>query len=208
MYEVQVKIESVSPLLMNRFAEETAEEVIKRVTGKPVQPEIAVSLYILPDGKIYQPATHIEGAFIKSAANFKITGKGKKTYKDLAKSSIFVEPDAIVHEIQEYGIDKRPVVNPTTRGRVIRARPILNKWALSFRIKVLDNQFPREVVKSILDYAGSSVGIGDYRPRFGRFMVTNFNLIEADKERTVGTEVVEDEKDVGEKETKVKRSKK
>jgi len=158
MYEVQVRIESISPLLMNRFAEETAEEVIKRVTGKPVQPEVAVSLYILPDGTIYQPATHIEGAFIKAAANFKITGKGKKTYKDLAKSSIFVEPDAIAHEIQEYSIDKRPVVNPTTRGRVIRARPILNKWALSFRIKVLDDQFPREVVKSVLDYAGSSVG--------------------------------------------------
>lgn len=206
MYEVEVKIESVSPLLMNRFAEETAEDVIKRVTGKPVQPEIAVSLYILPDGKIYQPATHIEGAFIKAAANFKITGKGKKTYKDLAKSSIFVEPDAIVHEIQEYGVDKRPVVNPTTRGRVIRARPILNKWALSFRIKVLDNQFPREVVKSVLDYAGSSVGIGDYRPRFGRFMVTEFKLIddETEKERKEEKEKVEEEKD----NTRVKKTKK
>lgn len=182
MYEVQVSIEGISPLLMNRFAEDTAEDVIKRVTGKPVQPEIAVSLYVLPDGTIYQPATHIEGAFIKAAANFKITGKGKKTYKDLAKSSIFVEPDAIAHEIQEYGIDKRPVVNPTTRGRVIRARPILNEWALKFRIKVLDDQFPREVVKVILDYAGSSVGIGDYRPRFGRFIVTEFNLIESAKE--------------------------
>jgi len=182
MYEIQVTIEGISPLLMNRFAEEKAEEVIKRVTGKPVPEEIAVSLYILPDGKIYQPATHIEGAFIKAAANFKITGKGKKTYKDLAKSSIFVEPDAIVHEIQEYGIDKRPVVNPTTRGRVIRARPILNNWKLSFKIKVLDDQFPREVVKSILDYAGSSVGIGDYRPRFGRFMVTAFNIADTEKE--------------------------
>lgn len=188
MYEIQVSVEGISPLLMNRFAEETAEEVIKRVTGKPVQPEVAVSLYILPDGTIYQPATHIEGAFIKAAANFKITGKGKKTYKDLAKSSIFVEPDAIAHKIQEYDIDKRPVVNPTTRGRVIRARPILNKWALSFRIKVLDDQFPREVVKSVLDYAGSSVGIGDYRPRFGRFIVTEFNLIDQEKETKVKKE--------------------
>ena len=31
MYEVQVRVEGISPLLMNRFAEETAEEVIKRV---------------------------------------------------------------------------------------------------------------------------------------------------------------------------------
>lgn len=182
MYEINVKIESTSPLLMNRFAEEKAEEVIKRVTGVRIPEEIAVALYILPDGKIYQPAAHIEGAFIKAAANFKITGRGKKTYKDLAKSSIFVEPEAIVHEMQEYIIDKRPVVNPTTRGRVIRARPRLDDWSLSFKIKVLDDQFPREVVKSILDYAGSSVGIGDYRPRYGRFMVTTFNIVDTEKE--------------------------
>lgn len=182
MYEVKVSVEGISPLMMNRFAEEKAEDVIKRVTGVRVPEDIAVALYILPDGKIYQPATHIEGAFIKAAADFKITGKGKKTYKDLAKSTIFVEPDAIIHEIQEYGIDKRPVVNPTTRGRVIRARPILNKWSLSFRIKVLDDQFPREVVKSILDHAGARVGVGDYRPRFGRFMVTMFE-VESNEEK-------------------------
>lgn len=179
MKEYDVKIESISPLLMNRFAEEKAEEVIKRVSGVRVPEEVAVSLYILPDGKIYQPASHIEATMIKAAANFNITGKGKKTYKDLAKSSIFVEPDAIIHEIQTYDIDKRPVVNPTTRGRVIRARPILREWALNFKLKVLDDQFPREVVKSILDYAGTAVGIGDYRPRFGRFIVTKFELLES-----------------------------
>jgi hypothetical protein len=188
LYEIDVSIEGISPLMMNRFSEETAEDVVKRVTGKPVSPEIALSLYVLPDGTIYQPATHIEGAFIKAAANFKITGKGKKTYKDLAKSSIFVEPDAIAHEIQEYGIDKRPVVNPTTRGRVIRARPILNSWKLSFKVKVLDDQFPKEAVKAILDYAGSSVGIGDYRPRYGRFIVTKFSITDGgngDKEKKI-----------------------
>lgn len=179
MKEYDVTIEGISPLLMNRFAEEKAEEVVKRVTGVRVPEEVAVSLYILPDGKIYQPASHVEASMIKAAANFNITGKGKKTYKDLAKSSIFVEPDAIIHEIQTYDIDKRPVVNPVTRGRVIRARPILREWVLNFRIKVLDDQFPKEVVKNILDYSGSAVGIGDYRPRFGRFIVTKFEQLES-----------------------------
>lgn len=179
MKEYDVTIEGISPLLMNRFAEEKAEEVVKRVTGVRVPEDVAVSLYILPNGKIYQPASHIEASMIKAAANFNITGKGKKTYKDLAKSSIFVEPDAIIHQIQEYDIDKRPVVNPVTRGRVIRARPILREWVLSFRIKVLDDQFPKEMVKNILDYSGSAVGIGDYRPRFGRFIVTKFEQVES-----------------------------
>ena len=37
---------------------------------------------------------------------------------------------------------------------------------------------PVEVVKSALDDAGREAGIGDYRPRFGRFIVTSFKEVE------------------------------
>jgi hypothetical protein len=32
-------------------------------------------------------------------------------------------------------------------------------------------------VKEILDYAGRFVGIGDYRPKYGRFQVTQWNKV-------------------------------
>lgn len=163
MKEFGVKIVSISPLLMNRFAEEKAEDVINRVSGVKVPEEIAVALYILSDGTIYQPASHIEASIIKAAANFNMAGKGKK--KDLTNSGIFVEPDEIPHLIQKYEIDRRPVVNPVTKNRIIRARPILKEWALEFKLQVLDDQFPPEIIKSVLDYAGTAVGIGDHRPR-------------------------------------------
>jgi hypothetical protein len=40
-------------------------------------------------------------------------------------------------------------------------------------IETLDEQLPVSAIKEILDYAGK-VGLGDYRPRFGRFIVTEF----------------------------------
>jgi hypothetical protein len=45
----------------------------------------------------------------------------------------------------------------------------------------MDDQLPIEVIKQALDYAGTFVGIGDYRPgkggKFGKFIVTEFNEI-------------------------------
>jgi len=165
---------------MHRFPESegTIEAKSKRRMGNPdYEKEVEQSLYKLPDGKIYQPATHIEGALIKAATGFQIAGKRKKTYKDLIKGSVFVFPDAIPHKIQKWIPDKRSVVVPATRGRIMRVRPRLDEWELSFTIELRNEQVPIEVVKQILDTAGNEVGIGDFRPRFGRFIVTEFKEI-------------------------------
>jgi hypothetical protein len=68
-------------------------------------------------------------------------------------------------------IDRRAVV--VQRARIMRERPRFDNWGLSFVIETLDEQLPVSAIKEILDYAGK-VGLGDYRPRFGRFIVTEF----------------------------------
>jgi hypothetical protein len=45
---------------------------------------------------------------------------------------------------------------------------------LRFTINILEEQLPVEAVRKILEYAGRYVGIGDFRPRFGRFEVIEF----------------------------------
>ena len=172
---IQVTIEGISPLLQHRFPDDNPETTkpSKRKTGvKDYRAEGEFSAYRTPEGKLYQPAAHIEAALVKGATSFQIPGKGKKTYKDLFKSSIFVMPDALVHEIQEYEIDARPVV--VIRARVMRYRPKLNNWRLTFTIQIQDPDLPSSVVKEILEYTGLRVGIGDYRPRVGRFTVVQW----------------------------------
>ena len=172
---IEVTIEGIAPLLQHRFPDDNPETTAKskRKTGiKDYRAESEQSAYRTPDGKLYQPAAHIEAALVKGATSFQIPGKGKKTYKDLFRSSVFVMPDAIPHEIQTYEIDARPVV--VVRARVMRYRPKLNKWRLSFILQIQDPDLPPSVVKEILDYTGLRVGIGDYRPRFGRFTVVEW----------------------------------
>ena len=56
--------------------------------------------------------------------------------------------------------------------RVMRTRPIFRDWALDVEAEVDPGLLAPEVLQSILDDAGSMVGIGDHRPRFGRFEAT------------------------------------
>ena len=184
MEKVNVTIKGLSPLLQHRyrFSDEIEESAKKRTGKKDYSQEWKDSLYWDNKLGIIQPAAHIEGAMIKAAVNFQIPGRRKKTYKDLFKSSVFVTPDCLPHgltgspekllEAGKIAIDRR-LVRVNNSG-VERLRPILKNWALEFTIEIHDEQISRDAVKQILEYAGRSVGIGDYRPRYGRFVIARF----------------------------------
>jgi len=48
-------------------------------------------------------------------------------------------------------------------------------------LNVLDDQISVDTVQEVLALAGKTVGIGDYRPRFGRFRVSQFEVVKNDK---------------------------
>lgn len=167
---VNVTIKGTAPLLQHRMPEEDVNKPLRKHTDRKDDPK---DFLYLADGKICQPASHIERAIVQTASQYKIVGRGKKTYKDAAKT-IFVEPDMLVHKIQKWEPFSASVVIPTTKGRVMRIRPRLPKWELDFTLNFDGKLLPEEVVKQILENAGVTVGIGDWRPRCGRFMVTRF----------------------------------
>ena len=178
MYSINVEIKGITPLLQNRFMQSDLEGKSKKKSGAEMDKETSIKLYLTPDQKIYQPATHLVGCLINAAKSFQIRGKKRATYSKLFGSSINIVPDAIVHKIQDWDEFVTTAVNPNTRGRMIVKRPQLNEWELSFTIQVLDDSIAEDVVKEILDYGGRYVGIGDWRPdkkgKFGQFMVTKF----------------------------------
>jgi len=58
-----------------------------------------------------------------------------------------------------------------TTSRVMRTRPMFRQWALESELIVDDGQLDLDQITSIADKAGQMIGLGDYRPRFGRFNV-------------------------------------
>lgn len=177
-------IRGVKPgLLMHRFSDGSISEDREpkpHVVDHGTPQEQAESVcYRDESGNLYQPAEHILQCLVKAGTNFQVKGKGKKTYKDAIKGNLTIEPECITHfkddgsPRKDFTIDSRPV--RIKNARIMRHRPLLSEWRLEFSILVLDEKLiPGETMNAILVSAGQTIGIGDYRPRFGRFIVESF----------------------------------
>lgn len=190
MYVVSVKVHGVAPLMQHRFPLPDLADMSKgghvHTGSKDYTEEWREYLYVNANDEIFQPATHFEGAMVKAAVNFKITGKRGKTYKDLFQAAVFVSPEEIPHGLKNpetldtdadktLYLDMRPVV--IQRNRIVRIRPTFKPgWELEFDIEVVDDQIQPTLVQDVLTLAGKTVGIGDYRPKFGRFSVSRFEV--------------------------------
>lgn len=56
-------------------------------------------------------------------------------------------------------------------SRIMRTRPIFRRWAAKVRIDYVDDQLDEQDVVDIMRVAGRVVGLGDWRPRYGRFEI-------------------------------------
>lgn len=175
---IDCSVHGLSPLLQHRFGGQDVEIAVKAPHAKQVaatdySKEYLDYLYLDEKGRNCIPSTHFEATMTKAANTFTIPGHKGKRYAERAKAFLIVEPLMIPIEPQEFHVDTRPVV--IQRSRVLRMRPCFNEWAADFHIRILDSQaLPPEDVNQFLQYAGRFIGIGDFRPKFGRFEVTRF----------------------------------
>jgi hypothetical protein len=191
MYTVNVSIEGVAPMMQHRFP---VPDIVtmgkggrKQTGATDYTQEWREYLYVNPDGVIYQPASQVEGSMSIAAGGFKVSGNLLASYRVFFKFAVFVLPEEITHNIKApesldtdadkaLYLDMRPVV--VQRNRVVRIRPTFKVgWKLDFEIQVIVDQIPHDIVNEVLTLAGRTVGIGDYRPRFGRFIVTRFEVV-------------------------------
>lgn len=173
MEKVKVSVEGVAPLLMNRF---NTEETAKTGRAKKIyvpEEEAEKKTYRTKNGKLYLPNLHFKASMTKAATEFKM--KGKKSYKDYIKAGIFISPEEIILDKQEYSIFATPVV--IQRARVMSWRPQFKEWSCNFVIEIADENLAPSVVKEILEFAGKYKGVGDFRPEHGRFQIKEFKTL-------------------------------
>ncbi len=104
-----------------------------------------------------------------------------KRGKDVERAVIFEEEAVPIlydgpKNIDALFADKRFVHRCTVgnqRNRVIRTRPIFREWELKFAVGFDESVLNPEDIVSILESSGRYVGLGDYRPRYGRFEVVS-----------------------------------
>lgn len=128
------------------------------------------ALYLNNNGRIVMPAQNIRKALIEGA-------RFHKRGKDIERGVIINAEHAILEydgpkdierlwEKKEFR-DIRAVV--VSRRRVMTCRPRFNKWAFQIEIVYDDTVINTGDLAIAIEQSGQLVGIGDYRPLFGRF---------------------------------------
>lgn len=176
-----VEIQGIAPLLQNNIegAEEQMTRKGKRSTSgvRDIPDEWKGKLYrIERDGKLGHPSAAIESALVKAARDFK--ADKRRSMADVVKALVYVDGQYVelVGKKEPDRINRASCVNPNTKGRGFVYRPQFDEgWTGKFVLTCSDTEvIDIARLKEILDYAGYRVGIGDWRPKFGRFIVSKF----------------------------------
>lgn len=186
MKATRIMVRGITPLLMHngQLADplSPATQALSRAAKKKAKTdadhldvrrlEWYGSLYLDDDGHPIVPSEMMEAAIVEGARRMRkgreavrgivldgharLIYKGPKTADGLwAAGKKFVKTAGV--KVQ--------------RNRVIRTRPMFTEWAAEFVVMWDDSEIQSDAdLAEILAYAGRS-GIGDWRPKFGRFEV-------------------------------------
>ena len=194
---VTATISGVSALLMHRFGEAAeastgagstgVREVVGSVEEDTPRSRAELAAYRHPDSQeLYMPGAAIARLLREAGGNHK-QAKSRKTLKWIVPSAIIVLNDTLNligpdgGPLTDYEVDARPVVIPSTKGRVMRYRPRLEQWSARIEMEIVTDLISSNVAHQLLEEGGRQLGIGDFRPEkggpFGRFAVTEWSVV-------------------------------
>jgi hypothetical protein len=178
MKTFNITISGISPLLMNRPSAMIADISKDKKAFKDDPKGMAEEKLYSNNGKLYIPATHIQGALVEAGKSKKKVGCGKATYSKIVGYAVSISPFEIDHKIQKWDVFSVLAVNPVTKGRNMLHRPMLRKWECEFQVTFDETEIQESIMKELFDIAGRIAGVGDWRPSkkgpYGKFQVTNW----------------------------------
>jgi hypothetical protein len=186
------KITGIAPLIVHNgeladpfyaFSQE-----IKKISGKRKKTEAdhemmaklewRGGLYV-NDGKLIVPSDCFEASLVGAA---KLSRLGKDAARGLfVEDHLLIEGDGVPESVDEATLDEmydsrkfvfRKGVRVGT-AKVMRTRPIFGTgWSARATIVFNDAVFNKQQIEDLTESAGSQIGLCEWRPRYGRFAVS------------------------------------
>ena len=128
------------------------------------------SLYQDNEGRIILPAMMIEATLQNGAKKHKLG--------QIAKAGLFVDRCSLlsfdgdnlsVDELWNRNENTLTVACRVQSAKVMRTRFSAEEWSATINVCYEDELFNQAQIVDIVDSAGSQVGLGDWRPKHGRF---------------------------------------
>lgn len=176
-YAAQITIEGAVDFLFHRWNAEAVDEKAKAAKNSKAKKSDDVESYVYRtgNGDLAIPGEYFRGSIINAAKFRQDPRSPRKSAMDLFKAGIVVTSPLATLGVKEWDyLDKRRVM--IQRQGINRVRPAMQVgWKATFDLMVMlpeyiDRNFLRETIES----AGRLIGVGDFRPTFGRFGIVKF----------------------------------
>ncbi len=183
MYRIEGTLTGVAAILFNKWTDAAEKSIREGTTGgkftdEQRSAEAMEKLYQDEQG-LFLPAWNLKQSLLAGCAMAGLK-EGKKAMGQFIKAMVFPDesprfnktaPD-FIHEVP----GKRP---PRTGGACLIKRPALNAgWELTFGLSVIDPRRSADHIKRSLEEAGMLVGLGSWRPEYGRFVISDWRVLQ------------------------------
>lgn len=176
-YIVSVTIEGAADLLFHRWNCEAVEAKAKTAKGSKSKKSDDVETYVYrcDNGSIGLPGEYLRQSIIHAAKFRQDPRSPRKSAMDLFKAGVVcLTPLASLGKEQWDYLDTRRVT--VQRNGINRTRPAMKiGWKATFELAVnLPEYIDRQMLREVIEQAGRLIGVGDFRPTFGRFGIVSF----------------------------------
>lgn len=179
---ITAKVAGTQPLIMHAWDTKSKRQIEEKQQKKANRTREArnpdaewnAARYLDSKGRDCIPARHFKNAMVEAATFL------PDVTKKLIKGAIYVQGDLI--PIEYDGVRAGRSIVPHKREDMVRIggmsktadiryRPMYPNWTVSVTIEFDTSAFSAEQVVNLLNRAGFNVGVGEWRPTFGRFRV-------------------------------------
>lgn len=178
-YTVLVTVEGVADMLFHRWNPEAVDEKAKAAKGSKAKKSDDIESYVYRNdaGDLCVPGEYLRQAIIHAAKFRQDPRSPRKSAMDLYKAGVvaLTQLASLGKGAWDYEDRRRVVVQ---RNGVNRTRPAMKSgWKAEFELLVnLPEYIPPHDLHDVVNAAGRLIGVGDFRPTYGRFAVTNWKI--------------------------------
>jgi hypothetical protein len=180
-YRVEVTIRGEADLLFHRWNCEAVEAKAKAAKGSAAKKSDDIESYVYrnADGELCIPGEYLRQAIIAAAKYRQDPRSPRKSASDLIKAAVVSLTPLASLGVTAWDYEHRCRVQVQRNG-VTRVRPAISAgWEATFVFLVnLPEYVSSQTLHSLINDAGRLIGIADFRPTYGRFQVTRFEVLD------------------------------
>jgi hypothetical protein len=180
-YVVEVEIKGVADFLFHKWNDAAVAEKSAARKGSAAKKSDDLESYVYRNDKneLCIPGEYLRMAIIGAAKFRQDPRSPRKSAMDLTKAGVISLTNlaSVGKEQWDYEDRRRVVIQ---RSAITRTRPALKAgWSVTVQLQVnLPEYISESDLNETIAMAGKLIGIGDFRPTFGRFQIVSFKVLD------------------------------